>query len=109
MVWAAFCEYGCTGIVFIEGTVSSAKYTYLLSNSLLPIAHYQYGDDYMFQQDNCSVHISKATQKLFENEYIEVLNWPSKTPVLDLIENLWEILSQKVYHTGNKQMTQLKS
>ena len=51
----------------------------------------------IFQQDNSAIHTSKLTKDWFKTKNIEVLDWPTKSSGLNPIENLWRILSRRVY------------
>ena len=44
------------------------------------------GNDFVLQQGNCSIHVSKLMKE-----------WPARSPDLNLIENIWEMLAQLVY------------
>uniref|UniRef100_H3GUW3 Tc1-like transposase DDE domain-containing protein n=1 Tax=Phytophthora ramorum TaxID=164328 RepID=H3GUW3_PHYRM len=69
---------------------------------MLPFAHLHHGVDYIYQQDNASIHRSKFTTAFFEEEDIRVLDWPVRSPDLNPIENVWAMMDQIVYHNGKQ-------
>ena len=83
--------------------MNSTKYVQYLRDYLLPYAQEHFGTDYVFQQDNSSVHSSNETNHFFQEEHISVLDWPSQSPNLNPIENLCGILLTKVYENGRQQ------
>lgn len=49
----------------------------------------------VFQQDNNSIHAAKTTKDyLARKNFGEVLNWPARSPDLNIIENVWARMMQ---------------
>lgn len=97
MIWGMISSTGLFWIKFLDGNINSEKYIEVLTEAKC-ILDENFGDDnYIFQQDNCSVHTSAQTKKWITEANMCVLEWPAKSPDLNLIENIWSYLSYKVY------------
>uniref|UniRef100_H3GQV4 Tc1-like transposase DDE domain-containing protein n=1 Tax=Phytophthora ramorum TaxID=164328 RepID=H3GQV4_PHYRM len=105
MVWGGFWADGTTALALLEGTQDSHVYIYTLSEHLPPAAHRRFGTEFTFQQDNASIHSSKAT-KAFLNEHLEkIMKSPALSPDLNPIENIWGYLMGKVYGGARQYLT----
>ena len=62
----------------------------------------------MLQHENDSKHTAKRTKEWFENNDISTLNWPSYSPDLNPIENLWNTLTVKVQKRNPQNIKQLE-
>lgn len=105
MVWAGFWADGTTEIAFLDGRQKAADYIYTLSEYLLPSAHLRFGTDFIFQQDNASIHTASETNDFFLEQSINKMHWPAKSPDLNPIENIWGYLTRKVYADGKQYST----
>jgi len=81
----------------IEGKFCAKDYLSLLQTSVVPILKLNYANNFFFQQDNCSVHKAKLITNFMAKSNIKVLKWHAKSPYLNIVENIWEQLSNDIY------------
>ena len=81
----------------VTGRINSDNYIKLMKITAIPLMSEILPDGFVLQQDNCSTHVSKKILAIFEETGIELLPWPSRSPDLDIKENVWSMLSSRVY------------
>ena len=111
LFWGGFGYNGVLPLIKLVGKINSTKYINMLNLALNGDCHevvQSLNNKFMFQQDNASVHCSNETIKWLENrEDLILMTWPSKSPDLNPIENIWGLMTKNIYAHG-KQYNTLK-
>ncbi|POM78188.1 Putative retroelement [Phytophthora palmivora] len=105
MVWGVFSAAGKSKLAILRGRQNSEDYIYTLSEYMLPFAHANYGIDFVFQQDNASIHASRETTHFLQEMQVNTMVWPVRSPDCNPIENLWSAMAARVYAHGRQYRT----
>ena len=109
MLWGCFSAAGTGRLVAIEGKMNAAKYIDILDENLFQSVHdLRMGRRFTFQQDNDPKHTAKITKEWFQNNSVNVLEWPSQSPDLNPIEHLWRDLKMAVHQRSPSNLTELE-
>ena len=109
MLWGCFSAVGTGKLVRVEGKMDGAKYRDVLEQNLYhSVRDLRLGRRFTFQQDNDPKHTAKATLEWFKGKHVNVLEWPSQSPDLNPIENLWSDLKIAVHKRKPSNLKELE-
>ncbi|GFX00549.1 transposable element Tc3 transposase [Trichonephila clavipes] len=82
--------------IFDAGSVNGTRYCNEILLPYVRLFRDAMGLQLLFMDDNAPCHHTVAAKQLLESEDIEGMDWPARSPDLNLIDHVWDFLGRRL-------------
>lgn len=112
MVWGGISSDARTELVIVDNRLTAARYIEeILQEHVLPYTGFIGENEFLLMHDNARPHVAHCVEEYLEEVGIRKLQWPARSPDLNPIEHIWDMLKRKIKTNSNRPDTlnQLRS
>ena len=94
MIWGGISVRSRTELLVLNGTLTDQRYiNEVLQPVVLPFVQQHH---VVLQDDNARPHRARIVQQFLQQNNVDHLDWPARSPDLSQIEHVWDFLGQRV-------------
>ncbi|KAK3091830.1 hypothetical protein FSP39_022977 [Pinctada imbricata] len=107
MVWGAISYHHRSRLV-VPGNLTGVRYRdEILAPVVVPLMNANRGLT-LFQQDNARCLSARVCSIYLQQQHVNVLPWPAKSPDLSPIEHLWDVLDRRIRRRAPSTLQELE-
>ncbi|CAF1405644.1 unnamed protein product [Adineta ricciae] len=110
-VWGCMSGGARGPIVVYTGRLNGPAYVKVIEEALPMFIENTFdasNNNWAYMHDNAPAHRSKYTADWFENNHINILEWPSNSPDMNPIENVWDYMDKELRKLKPTNVAQLQ-
>ncbi|KAL0174413.1 hypothetical protein M9458_030381, partial [Cirrhinus mrigala] len=98
MVWGGISLEGRTALhVLARGSLTAIRYRNEILRPLVRPYAGAVGPGFLLMQDNARPHVAGVFSAVSQDEGIDAMDWPARSPDLNPIEHVWDIMSRSIH------------
>ena len=97
LVWGGVSYDGSTDLYIIQnGALTGVRYRDEILDAFVRPYAGAVGQDFVLVDDNARPHRARVVTEYLEREGIDRMNWPARSPDINPIEHVWDILQRQI-------------